>query len=311
MPKILVDEPRKIDIVEKSFETTSLSGKQENITEVKKQEITIQELKQKAKETRIDIITMLEKAGSGHPGGSLSCVEIVTALYYKTMKHNPKNPKWESRDRFVLSKGHGVPTVYTTLAKLGYFPKEWLWNLRRIGYPLQGHPYIGIPGIEASTGSLGQGLSIANGIAIAGKLDNLDYRVYVLLGDGEIDEGQVWEASMSSARFKLDNLCAILDNNGYQIDGAIKDIKAPYPLKDKWVAFGWEVIELKDGHNFAELLPAFEQAKKNKGKPTMIIAPTVKGKGVSFMESTPLKWHGVTPTAEQAKQAIEEIEKAQ
>ncbi|MFA5032989.1 MAG: transketolase [bacterium] len=270
----------------------------------------MQELKQTAKEIRIDIIRMLEKSGSGHPGGSLSCVEIVVALYFKVMQYDPKNPKLPSRDRFVLSKGHGVPTVYAVLSKLGYFPREWLWELRKSGKPLQGHPYIKIPGIEASTGSLGQGLSIANGIAMAGKLDKLDYRVYALLGDGEINEGQIWEAAMGSAKFKLDNLCVILDHNGYQIDGAITDIKNPLPLADKWKAFGWEVIELKDGHNFDELLPAFEKAEKIKGKPVMIIAPTKKGKGVSFMEKTPLKWHGVTPNAEQANQAVEEIEKS-
>lgn len=298
MQKILMDE-KLIDEKKKPYIVETLN----------KKEMNTEELKQIAREIRIDIIKMLEKAGSGHPGGSLSCVEIIVALYYKIMKHDPENPKWPMRDRFVLSKGHGVPTVYATLASFGYFSKDLLWKLRKCGNPLQGHPYISTPGIEASTGSLGQGLSIANGMAIAGKLDKSDYRVYTLLGDGEIDEGQIWEASMSSAKFKLDNLCAVLDNNGYQIDGAIEDIKAPHPLKDKWTAFGWEVIELKNGHDFDELLSAFDKARNIKGKPTMIIAPTVKGKGVSFMETAPLKWHGVTPNPEQVKQSIEEIGK--
>ncbi|MCK4307191.1 transketolase [candidate division WOR-3 bacterium] len=265
------------------------------------------DLKQIARETRKDIIQMIELAGSGHPGGSLSCVEIIVALYYKIMRHNPKNPKWPERDRFILSKGHAVPTLYSVLSRKGYFPREWLWKLRKAGNPLQGHPHLlSTPGIEASTGSLGQGLSIANGMALAGKLDNKDYRVYAIIGDGEIGEGAIWEASMSSKRYKLDNLCAILDHNGLQIDGSIQAIKDPYPLKPKWEAFGWEVLEV-NGHSFNELLIAFSEAKKIKGKPTMIIANTVKGKGVSFMENDIL-WHGKAPSHEQAEQAINEIE---
>lgn len=265
------------------------------------------ELKQIAKEIRKNIIQMISIAGSGHPGGSLSCVEIVVALYYRVMRVDPNNPKWIDRDRFVLSKGHGVPTVYSVLSRQGFFPREWLWELRKANKPLQGHPHLlSTPGIEASTGSLGQGLSIANGMALAGKLDNKDYRVYVLIGDGEVNEGQIWEAAMTSKRYKLDNLCAILDHNEYQIDGAIREIKDPYPLKPKWQAFGWEVVEA-DGHNFASLLEAFAHAHRTKGKPTMIIANTIKGKGVSFMEHN-IIWHGKAPNKEQAEQAIREIE---
>ncbi len=265
------------------------------------------DLKQIAREVRKDIIQMIELAGSGHPGGSLSCVEIIVALYYKVMRYNPKNPKWPERDRFILSKGHAVPTLYSVLSKTGYFSQEWLWKLRKTGSPLQGHPHLlSTPGIEASTGSLGQGLSIANGIALAGKLDNKDYRVYALIGDGEINEGEIWEASMSAKRYKLDNLCAILDHNGFQIDDSIREIKDPYPLKPKWQSFGWEVFEV-DGHNFDELLDVFSWAKKTEGKPTMIIANTVKGKGVSFMENN-IVWHGKAPTHEQAEQALKEIE---
>ena len=265
------------------------------------------DLKQIARETRKDIIRMIELAGSGHPGGSLSCVEIIVSLYYKIMRHNPKNTKWPERDRFILSKGHAVPTLYSVLSRNDYYPREWLWKLRKAGNPLQGHPHLlSTPGIEASTGSLGQGLSIANGIALAGKLDNKDYRVYAIIGDGEINEGAIWEASMSAKRYKLDNLCAVLDHNGLQIDGSIQEIKDPYPLKPKWEAFGWEVLEV-DGHNFDELLTAFSDANKIKGKPTMIIANTIKGKGVSFMENDIL-WHGKAPNHEQAEQAFKEIE---
>lgn len=265
------------------------------------------ELRQIAKEVRKDIIRMISLAKSGHPGGSLSCVEIVVTLYYRVMRCNPRNPNWIDRDRFVLSKGHGVPTVYSVLSRKGYFPHEWLWELRKVDKPLQGHPHsLATPGIEASTGSLGQGLSIANGMALAGKLDNKDYRVYVLIGDGEVNEGQVWEASMTTRRYKLDNLCAILDHNGYQIDGSIREIKDPYPLKPKWEAFGWEVVEV-DGHDFDALLGAFSYAKTIKDKPTMIIANTIKGKGVSFMEND-IIWHGKAPNQEQTEQAIREIE---
>ncbi len=249
---------------------------------------------------------MITKAGSGHPGGSLSCVEILATLYFEIMNHNPKKPDLPDRDRLILSKGHAAPTLYSILTKFGYFPREWLWELRKIKGKLQGHPYsITTPGVEASTGSLGQGLSFANGIALAGKLDKKDYRVYCVLGDGEIGEGQVWEASMTASRYKLDNLCAVLDHNRLQIDGTIKEIKNPYPLREKWEAFGWKVLEV-DGHNFKELLSVFEKAKGVKKMPTMIIANTVKGKGVSFMENK-LEWHGRAPTEEEAQKALEEL----
>ena len=267
----------------------------------------MEEIQNIARETRKDIIKMISLAGSGHPGGSLSCVEIVVALYFKIMRHNPKAPNWTDRDRFVLSKGHSVPTVYSVLSRTGYFPRDWLWKLRKIDSNLEGHPCMRkTPGIEASTGSLGQGLSIVNGMALAGKMDKRDYRVYVLLGDGEIEEGQIWEASMTTSRYGLDNLCAILDHNRLQIDDSIKNIKNPYPLAEKWQAFGWEVVEV-DGHNFADLLNAFAYSKQVKHKPTMIIANTVKGKGVSFMENQ-LAWHGKAPTAEQCELALKEIE---
>ncbi|MDI6839311.1 MAG: transketolase [bacterium] len=268
------------------------------------------ELKEIAKDVRKDIIKMLTKAGSGHPGGSLSCVEILVTLYFKVLRHNQANPKWEDRDRFVLSKGHAAPTLYAVLSRVGYFPRDWLWELRKCGARLQGHPYsLSTPGVEASTGSLGQGLSIANGIALAGKIDKKDYRVYVLIGDGEIDEGEIWEASLTASRFKLDNLCAILDHNRFQIDGSIKEIKDPYPLKEKWQSFGWEVFEV-DGHNFNALPDVFSNAKHIKGKPTIIIANTIKGKGVSFMENA-IEWHGKAPNEVEAKKAIEEIERGE
>jgi transketolase len=255
---------------------------------------------------RKDVIEMITRAGSGHPGGALSCVEIIVTLYFRVMKINPTNPKWENRDRFILSKGHAAPTVYSVLSRLGFFPREWLWELRRYKGKLEGHPYVEIPGIEASTGSLGQGLSIANGMALAGKLDKKDYRVYVLLGDGEINEGGVWEASMTARRWELDNLCAVLDHNGLQIDGSIREIKNPYPLKEKWEAFGWEVFEV-DGHSLEELEKVFNRTKKVKGKPTIVIANTIKGKGVSFMENK-IEWHGKAPTEEEKEKAIKEIE---
>jgi len=269
--------------------------------------MTIQELKELAREIRRDIILMLTKAGSGHPGGSLSCVEILITLYIEVMRYDSNNPKWDNRDRFVLSKGHAAPTLYAILSKAGYFPREWLWELRRCGCPLQGHPYSPTtPGAECSTGSLGHGLSIANGMAIAGKLDNKSYKVYCLIGDGEINEGQIWEASMSAARFKLDHLCAILDHNGLQIDGTIEEIKNPYPFREKWEAFGWQVMEV-DGHNFEELINAFSKFEaESNGKPTVIIANTVKGKGVSFMENA-VNWHGKAPNKEQAVIALKDL----
>lgn len=244
---------------------------------------------------------MLCKAGSGHPGGSLSSADILTTLYFYKMKFDSKNPKLKERDRFILSKGHACPALYSVLAELGFFPKEELNNLRKISCLLQGHPSIKIPGIEANTGSLGQGLSIANGIALACRLDKLKNKVYVLLGDGELQEGQVWEAAMTSAHYNLDNLVAIIDHNGLQIDGFVKDIKNVEPLKEKWEAFGWYVIEI-NGHDFEEIINALDKADEIK-KPVMIIANTVKGKGVDFMENK-CEWHGKTPNKEEFDRAL-------
>jgi len=270
------------------------------------QEELIRELEAKAKTIRKDIIKMLAEAGSGHPGGSLSSVEIVTALYFKVLRLKPEEPLWQDRDRFVLSKGHAAPVLYAALAERGFFPVDELLTLRKLGSRLQGHPSWGmLPGVEASTGSLGQGLSIGVGMALAGRLDQRDYRVYVLLGDGEIQEGQVWEAAMAAAHYKAGNLTAILDHNGLQIDGPIEQVMSPLPLPDKWRAFGWEVREV-DGHNFRDLLAAFDWAKGVNDKPSMIIAHTVKGKGVSFMEGV-VDWHGKAPDQKLAGQALEEI----
>ncbi len=264
-------------------------------------------LKTKAKEARKDDLTMIAKAGSGHPGGSLSLIEILVSLFHGgVLQHDPKNPAWPDRDRLILSKGHGCPALYTLLAHRGYFPKEMLWTLRKLGSPLQGHPHLGLPGIEASSGSLGQGLSIANGIALAGKLDKKSYRVYCITGDGEVQEGQIWEAAMTAAQYKLDNLCAILDANGIQQNGPVQQIKNIEPLPEKWRSFGWHVIEV-NGHKFTELLTAFDNAAKVQGRPTMVIARTVKGKGVSFMEGR-AEWHGKAPNPEQLSQALKEIE---
>ena len=267
---------------------------------------SIEKLQAKAKEIRRDIIAMLGEAGSGHPGGSLSSADIVTALYFSVLGIDPENAHWEDRDRFVLSKGHAAPLLYSALAERGYFHKDELMSLRKFGSRLQGHPKIGSPpGVEISSGSLGQGLSVANGMAIAGKLDRKDYRVYALLGDGEIEEGQVWEAAMTAAHYKLDNLCAILDFNGLQIDGPIKEVMDSNPIRKKWEAFCWYTIEI-DGHKFEEILKAFAEAKQIKGRPTIIIARTIKGKGVSFMENV-VDFHGKAPSKEQTKQALEEL----
>ncbi len=266
----------------------------------------MEKLQEKAKLIRKSIIDMLAKAGSGHPGGSLSAVEIVTYLYFKKMRYKPENPKWADRDRFVLSKGHGCPVLYAALAEAGFFDKSELTKLRKINSMLQGHPDMkGTPGIEMSTGALGQGLSVANGLALAGKLDKKDYRVYCLIGDGESQEGQVWEAAMTAAHYKLDNIVGILDHNGLQIDGKVCDVMDIGSAVNKWKAFGWHTIEI-DGHNFKEIEKAFEEAEKTKGKPTMIIANTVKGKGISFMEHNP-GWHGKTPSEEEHKCCLEEL----
>ena len=267
------------------------------------------ELMKTANEIRKGIVTALHSAKAGHPGGSLSATEIFTYLYFEEMNLDPKDPKKADRDRFVLSKGHTAPGLYSTLAQKGFFPKEDLVTLRHTGSYLQGHPDMKhIPGVDMSSGSLGQGISAAVGMAIAGKLDNADYRVYTLLGDGEIQEGQVWEASMLAAHRKLDNLVVIVDNNNLQIDGAITEVNSPYPIDKKFEAFNFHVINI-DGNDFDQIDAAFKEAKTVKGQPTAIIAKTVKGKGVSFMENQ-VGWHGKAPNDEEYKIAMEELEKA-
>jgi transketolase len=269
-------------------------------------DLSIPELEKMAKQLRRDVITMISTAGSGHPGGSLSAADIVTALYFKVMKHNPKDPRWPERDRFVLSKGHAAPILYAALAECGYFPVEELATLRKLGSRLQGHTDRTLtPGVEMSAGSLGQGLSYGIGMAMAGRLDKQGYRVYVLLGDGECDEGQVWEAAMFAPHHRLDNITAIVDHNDLQLDGRVCDIMALEPLTDKWRAFNWNVLEI-DGHNMGEILKALARAGETRGKPTVIIAHTIKGKGVSFMEGN-VDFHGKAPNAEQTAQALKEL----
>ena len=263
-------------------------------------------LKEKAQTIRQDIVRAVYYAGSGHPGGSLSCADIMTALYFEVMNIDPAMPDMAGRDRFVLSKGHAAPALYSAMAEAGYFPVEELKTLRKLGSRLQGHPSMKkLPGIEISTGSLGQGISAAVGMALAGKMDNSSSRVYTLLGDGEVQEGMVWEAAMAAAHYKLDNLCAVLDNNGLQIDGRNEDVMGVQPLDEKFRAFGWNVICI-DGHDMDQILDAFSKAKACKGKPSIIIAKTVKGKGVSFMEDQ-AGWHGKAPSKEQAEQAMAEL----
>jgi transketolase len=272
-----------------------------------KEASTSAELKSKANKIRKDIVRMITEAKSGHPGGSLSAVDVVTALYFKVMRHNPKDPRWKDRDRFILSKGHAAPLLYAVLAESEYFEVKELLTLRKLGSRLQGHPDMKrLPGVEISTGSLGHGLSVGNGMAIAGKLNKKGYRVYVLLGDGECQEGQVWEAAMTASHYKLDNVTAILDYNGLQIDGPVKDVMNINPISNKWRAFGWYVIEI-NGHDFKEIFYSFERVKKLKGKPGIIIAHTTKGKGVSFMENV-VDFHGKAPTKEQTVQALKELE---
>ena len=267
------------------------------------------ELQKVANEVRKGIITSVHAAKAGHPGGSLSAADIFTYLYFEEMNVDPKDPKKADRDRFVLSKGHTAPGLYSALAQKGYFPVEDLETLRHIGSYLQGHPDMKhIPGVDMSSGSLGQGISAAVGMAIAGKMDNADYRVYTLLGDGEIQEGQVWEASMMAGFRKLDNLVVIVDNNNLQIDGAIDEVCSPYPIDKKFEAFNFHVINI-DGNDFDQIDAAFKEAKATKGMPTAIIAHTVKGKGVSFMENQ-VGWHGTAPNDEQYAVAMEELEKA-
>jgi len=268
-------------------------------------ETKIKYLKSKATEIRKLIVEMLAKAGSGHPGGSLSSTDIITCLYFDVMRHDPKNPTWPERDRFHLSKGHCCPALYAALTVSGYFPRENLWTLRRLNSMLQGHPDKRVPGIELASGSLGQGLSIGLGMALSAKLDKKDYRVYCLMGDGELQEGNIWEAAMAAAHFKADNLCGIVDYNHFQIDGRTEDIMNLEPLLNKWEAFGWHAISC-DGHNIKELLEAFRIAKTVKQKPTVIIAHTVKGKGVSFMEHV-VDFHGRAPTEKEREIALKEL----
>ncbi|NLI98111.1 transketolase [bacterium] len=266
----------------------------------------IENLKAKARQLRRDILVMLSKAQSGHTGGSLSAIDILTVLYYHVMKHKPENPSWPERDRFVLSKGHGAPALYAVLADCGYFPRDYLEKLRRLGSPLQGHPCVSTPGIEICTGSLGHGLSLANGMALGVRIDGLTSRIYALLGDGECQEGEVWEAAMSASHYKLSNLTAIVDKNGLQIDGSTAEVMNIDPIDEKFRAFGWHVLVI-DGHDFSQLLSAFRFASEQRGCPTAIIARTVKGKGVSFMENN-LEFHGRAPTDEELKWALAELQ---
>ena len=263
----------------------------------------IKELTKKAVEVRKGIIEAVYWAQSGHPGGSLSVADILTVLYFNEMNIDEKNPNWEDRDRLVLSKGHCSPALYSCLANRGYFPIEDLKTFRKIDSYLQGHPDKNkVPGVDMTTGSLGQGLSAANGMAIAGKMDNKKYRVYCMLGYGEIEEGPIWEAAITSNKYKLDNLCVIVDNNNLQIDGTIEEVMSSYPIDEKFRSFGFEIIKI-DGHDIEEITKAFEVAKNIKGKPTCIIAKTVKGKGISYMENQ-VGWHGKAPNEEQYKEAM-------
>jgi transketolase len=263
-------------------------------------------LREIAARLRIDIVEMLATAGSGHPGGSLSAIDIITCLFFSQMRHDPRRPDWPQRDRFVLSKGHAVPALYAVLAEAGYFPRQELMTLRRLNSRLQGHPVnTALPGIEACTGALGQGLSIAQGMALAAKLNGDQFQVYCMIGDGESQEGQIWEAAMSAPKFKLDTLTVILDHNDGQIDGHVRDVMNIEPVGAKWAAFNWNVLEI-DGHDVAQILAALEQAKATRGRPTLIWAHTVKGKGVSFMENN-VAWHGMAPNAEQAAKALAEL----
>lgn len=269
-------------------------------------EQVIGELQGKARILRQEIVKMLGRAGSGHTGGSLSAADIVSCLYFWEMRVDPLNPHWAERDRFVLSKGHAAPLLYAVLSEKGFFPRKELAGLRRFGSPLQGHPDMRkLPGVEASTGSLGQGIAWAVGMALAGRIDKKGYRVYALLGDGEIQEGMVWEAVMAAAHYQLDNLVAIIDFNGLQIDGRVEEVMSPLPIADKFRAFGWETVEI-DGHNYREIMVALNLARRTEGRPTAIVARTIKGKGVSFIENI-ADWHGKAPSAEQVEKALAEL----
>jgi transketolase len=269
----------------------------------------IRTLEAHADQLRRDILAMLTDAASGHPGGSLSSAEIVAALFFHKMRFDPKNPAWTARDRFVLSKGHAAPVLYAALARSGYFPPEDLSRLRKLGSHLQGHPDQTLtPGVEVSTGSLGNGFSFAQGVALAGKLDGADYHVYALVGDGEMDEGQIWEAALFAAHHKLDNLTAFVDVNQIQNDSYVKDILVTEPIVDKWRAFGWKVLDIP-GHEMAAVVDALDTATATKGQPTAIVCRTVKGKGVSFMENNP-EYHGKAPSREQLTAALAELDEA-
>ncbi len=269
--------------------------------------VSIVELERIARRLRRDIVQMIYTANSGHPGGSLSAVEILTGLYFGgVLRHDPQNPDWPERDRFILSKGHAAPVLYAALAERGYFPIEELSTLRQVNSRLQGHPVLGTaPGIEASTGSLGQGLSAGIGMAIAARMNEMDYHTYVLMGDGECQEGQIWEAAMAAPNYDLDRLTAIVDSNRFQLDGAVEDIQSLAPLADKWTSFGWNVIEVK-GHDMTEVLGALQTARDHRGAPTCIIAHTVKGKGVTFMENNN-EFHGKAPSKEQFEMAMTQL----
>ena len=267
----------------------------------------IERLEKIAKQIRKDVVEQVYRGKSGHPGGALSIVDMLTVLYFKEMRIDPKDPNKAVRDRLVLSKGHAVAALYATLAERGFFPKEDLLGFRTLDSNLQGHPDKNkVPGVDMSTGSLGQGLSVANGMALSAKLQNKDYRIYCMVGDGEIEEGQIWEAAMSAAQYKLDNICVLVDNNNLQIDGTIEEVMSSYPIDQKWESFGFEVIQI-DGNNIEEIIHALQKAKTVKGKPTAIIAKTIKGKGVSFMENK-VEWHGKAPNEEEYQKAMQELE---
>jgi transketolase len=271
------------------------------------QKKSLEDLQAIAKRVRREIVEMTGAAKSGHPGGSLSAVEVVVTLYFDVMRHDPANPKWPERDRFILSKGHAAPVLYAALAEAGYTPLDQLNTLRKLGSIYQGHPDVRfLPALDASTGSLGQGVSLALGMGVAAKLDNSPSRVYVMLGDGEVQEGQIWEGAMFASYHKVDNIVAIVDYNKIQLDGFVKDIMDVEPLAEKWRAFGWHTLEL-DGHDIPALQAAFAEASATKGKPTAIVAHTVKGKGVSFMENNP-KYHGVAPTPAEVALALQELQ---
>ena len=267
--------------------------------------LPFEEMETKALEIRRRIVRMTAEAGSGHPGGSLSATELITALYFRVMRHDPGNPRWLYRDRFVLSKGHCVPVLYSTLAEAGYFPTEELLTFRKLNSRLQGHAHTMTPGVEQCAGSLGQGLSFGIGMALAGRLDDQSYTVYVMLGDGECDEGQVWEAAMSATHYGLDNIVAMVDRNMIQNDRRTDEVMNLEPLADKWRSFGWKVLEI-DGHNLEQVVDALEKAREQDGSRTVVIARTVKGKGVSFMEDNP-EFHGKAPNADQLEQALQEL----